>query len=233
MQPERFHFFTNRIIMKPQKAFYGARKLAVIEGPPDTHHLQHPPPHQQPESFGNRLARLLLKDNISSSSPSSIVDGNVPVAAPMPYYIHLLMLPMNVIELDGLTTMELIYNAFIEGFDLTDDIVAVEFEHASNNPQSQHCVSVTYDNEWRCQIMLNDNIWQVQREAQQWSQQYATELPMGERLRIGTCTRRLDIMTDPDPHRDYFDDFIALIDHLRLTLAPCYIFDKRHNEFLQ
>lgn len=216
--------------MKPQ-AFHFASTVAAIEPSTDTNNLRHPPSHQQPESLGKRLARLLLNDNITPSH-SSTVDGNDQVTAPMPYHIHLLMLPMNVIELDGLTTMELIYNAFIEGFDLTDDIVAVEFEHALDNPHNQHCVSVTYDNEWRCKIMLNDNIWQVQREAQQWSQQYATELPMGERLRIGTCIRRLDITTDPDPHRDYFDDFIALIDHLRLTLAPSYIFDKMHNEFL-
>ena len=139
---------------------------------------------------------------------------------------------MNIIELDGQTIIELIYNACIEGFDLTDDIVLVEFEHAMNNPRNQHCVSITYDNEWRCQIYFNDNVWQVQREAQLWSQRYASELPLIERNRIATCTRRLDILTDPDPQRDYFDDFIALIDHLRLTLAPCYIFDRRQNEFL-
>ena len=150
----------------------------------------------------------------------------------MPYQIHLLLLPREIIELDGQTIMEQIYTAFIEGFDLTDDLVEVEFEHALHSPQNQHCVSITYDNEWRCQIRFNDTTPQVQREAQLWSQLYAAELPIAERNWIASCSRRLDITTDPDPQRDYFDDYISLIDHLRLTLAPCYIFDREHNEFI-
>lgn len=150
----------------------------------------------------------------------------------MPYQIHVLLLPRDIIELDGQTIMEQIYNAFIEGFDLTDDIVEVEFEHALHSPQNQHCVSITYDNEWRCQIRFNDTTLQVQREAQLWSQLYAAELPIEERNWIASCSQRLDITTDPDPQRDYFDDYISLIDHLRLTLAPCYIFDREQNEFI-
>jgi hypothetical protein len=150
----------------------------------------------------------------------------------MPYHIHLLLLPKNIIELDGQTIMGQMYTAIIEGFDLTDDIVEVEFEHALHSPQHQHCVSITYDNEWRCQIRFNDTAPQVQREAQFWSQLYATELPIGERDWIASCRRRLDITTDPDPQSDYFDDFISLIDHLRLTFSPCYIFDRNQNEFI-
>lgn len=220
--------------MKPQKPFHrGQITAAKTEGESvqetDTI-LQQQQHHQRHDGFRHRLTRLLLRD--TSSSSASAIDDSVAVSGPMPYHIHLLLLPTNIIELDGLTIMEIIYNAFIEGFDLTDDIVLVEFEHAMNNRHSQHCISVTYDNEWRCQMHFNDNVWQVQREAQLWSQRFAREIPNTERNRIATCTRRLDITTDPDPDRDYFDDFIALIDHLRLTLAPCYIFDRTQHEFL-
>ena len=223
-------------MMKPQKPFHRGQIVASATDDESikevtTAYCQHPVLQQEQEGFRQRLTRLLL-NYTTTSTLSSTIDDSVAASAPMPYHIHLLLLPTNIIELDGLTIMELIHNAFIEGFDLTDDMVLVEFEHAMNNPRNQHCVSITYDNEWRCQIHFNDSSWQVQREAQQWSQQYATELPIIERNRIATCTRRLDITTDPDPQRDYFDDFIALIDHLRLTLAPCYIFDRRQNEFL-
>lgn len=227
--------------MKSQKPFHRGQIIAAateVQSVEETNKNIHQRPileqqqaeqeHLQ-EEFRHRLTKLLLR-NTTLSLPT--INGSAAASVPMPYHIHLLLLPTNLIELDGLTIMELIYNAFIEGFDLTDDIVLVEFEHAVNNPHNQHCVSITYENAWRCQIRFNDNALQVQREVRRWSQRYAMEIPISERNRIATCTRRLDITTDPDPQRDYFDDFIALIDHLRLTLAPCYIFDRRQNEFL-
>jgi hypothetical protein len=149
-----------------------------------------------------------------------------------PYQMHLLLPADN--ETDEQTVMEYIYDILVEAFDVTDDQVDVEYDIASNNENNQqiHTVSVIYESTWRCQIHFNDKST-VLRASQQWSRQHATEYSAVEKIHIAQCSRRLDIISDPDPQHDYNDDFMALSDYVRNMLGSSYCFDPIRNIFLR
>ena len=149
----------------------------------------------------------------------------------VPCHIHLL-LPINSEDVDGPTTVEFIYDVLNEGFHMLDDKVQIEYDHSPNYRTQNKCVSVVYENTWRCQIHFNDDKEQVLQDSQLWSRIYGIRLPLASRKNIAGCYRRLDISCDPDVKGDYSCDFDALLLYLRHTFGQCYTFDSLNNKFI-
>lgn len=149
---------------------------------------------------------------------------------PQPCQMHLL-LPPSTDDVDGETTLAYIHEVVVEGFQFLDDKVIVEIDNSPRWQLQSGCVSVIYENTWRCEICLNDQRDQVLSDSQLWSRIYGTGLPKSTQTEIAMCYRRLDITCDPDPHNDYFPDFEALLLYIRHTFGNCFIFNSTHNEF--
>ena len=149
-----------------------------------------------------------------------------------PRQIHLL-LPRNCSEdVDGPTTVKFIYDILVEGFHSLDDQVLIEFDNSPTGRTINKCVSVIYEQTWRCQIHYNDDPEQVLQDSQLWSRIYGIHLPMATRKSIAGCYRRLDITGDPDIDSDYSRDFDGLLVYLRHNFGQCYTFDSMNNKFI-
>jgi hypothetical protein len=150
-----------------------------------------------------------------------------------PYMIHIL-LPSSDDDIDGETIMEYVYDTLMEAFDTTNDEVEVERDISTNFSlphKAQQCtVSLIYEGTWSYQIHYNDAPIVLQ-DSQQWSELHESGSSIEDRKRIAKCYRRLDIVSYPDPHHDYFDDFYAISDYLRNILGQCYTFDPIMNRF--
>jgi hypothetical protein len=149
-----------------------------------------------------------------------------------PYLLHILLTAGN--DIDGETIMEYVYDTLAEGFDTVHDKVELERDISTNayNKQQQLTISLIYGGVWRCQIHYNDDDAVVLHDSKQWSELYSSEYVIEDRKNIAQCRRRLDIVSDPDPQNDYYEDFYAISDYLRNILGQCYSFDPIQNRFL-
>jgi hypothetical protein len=140
------------------------------------------------------------------------------------YQVHLLLPPPN--NADAQTVIEFVYDILFDGFAVMDDDVTVELN------REEFSVILTYDQLWTCRIVWNDAAT-VLTDAQQWARLYATDRSDNDRMLLSMCHQRLDIISDPDPQRDYLDDYLALVEHLQTTFDPSWTFDPAQNEFIQ
>ena len=147
-------------------------------------------------------------------------DDDAFALSPLSYQFHLLLPPTHT---DASTVMEFIHEILFDGFARMDDNVQVEL-HRMNRT-----VTLTYDQEWSCRIQWNDAP-HVLHDAQRWAtHHHSTE----EQRRIAACTQRLDLYSDPDPERNYYDDYLTLVEHLQVTFDPSWVFDPTQDEFIR
>jgi hypothetical protein len=149
-----------------------------------------------------------------------------------PYLTHIL-LPTDD-DIDGETIMEYIHDILVEGFDKTSDKVQVERDLTTNsylrNKEQQLTISLLYEGIWRCRIHYND-VPMVLHDTQQGSELYESGHLIEDRNKVAQCYRRLDIVSDPDPHHDYYEEFYAISDYLQNILGRCYTFDPIKDRF--
>lgn len=139
------------------------------------------------------------------------------------YHFHLL-LPQT--YADAQTVIEFVYEILVDGFRFMDDDVTVEM-----NPRTL-TVTLTFDQDWVCRIRWNDGL-EVLRDSQLWAQRHAMDRPHEERQQIASVAQRLEIDSDPDPEREFYDDYLTLVEHLQVTFDPSWTFDLTQGEFIQ
>jgi hypothetical protein len=139
------------------------------------------------------------------------------------YHCHLLLPPTHA---DPQTVIEFVYEILVDGFRFLDDDVTVDMDPRTRT------VTLHFDPEWSCRIRWNDAP-EVRRDAQIWAQRHAMDRPDDERQQIAACAQRLEMDTDPDPEREFCDDYLALVEHLQVTFELSWTFDLTQGEFLQ
>jgi hypothetical protein len=139
------------------------------------------------------------------------------------YHFHLL-LPQT--HADAQTVVEFVYEILVDGFRFMDDDVTVEMD-----PRTL-AVTLTFDQEWCCRIRWNEAP-EVLRDSILWAQRHAMDRSDDERQQIASCAQRLEIDSDPDPDREFYDDYLTLVEHLQVTFDPSWTFDLSQGEFIE
>ena len=136
------------------------------------------------------------------------------------------------------TTLEFVHSVVIDLFSHVDDHVHIEFDSSPKSQTQSGCVSVIFENNWGCQIFVNDDKAKVVKDSNHWLLTYGTtNVPEATQQNIARYSRRLDINCDPAPENDYSWDFENLLLHLENSLATgeetCHTFDSVSNRFIQ
>lgn len=145
------------------------------------------------------------------------------MAAPS-YHFRLLLPPTHA---DAYTVMEFVYEILLDGFRFLDDDVQVDMDLRTRTVTLRFAPAA-----WCCRLRWNDGP-EVLRDSQIWAQRHAIDRPDDERQRIASCAQRLEIDSDPDLEREFYDDFLTLVEHLRVTFDPSWTFDMTQGEFIQ
>jgi hypothetical protein len=134
-------------------------------------------------------------------------------------------------DIDVDTTLEYIHRILIEIFDMSSDNVVVELETLQGTDEM--AVSVIFDETWRCQIYVNDNVQQVQLESANWINLYGANLSHDARQDILACQRRFDLYPDPDEEHIYDIKFDVLTDYLQRNYSSRYSFNLTQHVFVE
>lgn len=136
------------------------------------------------------------------------------------YHMHIL-LPSDCTNVEASPKLrELLVDAFAEE------------EDVSVGQEGLSATVVTFDNNsWICKITWNE-AETVVAESREMAEMFGAGRSDGDRAKIAACTKRLEVICDPDPDMAYFNDYLAIVELLKQFFAPCWAFDPGRGEFL-